>query len=54
MASERAGCVRLGRRLAKLPRFREGYFGETGLLGQYFDLVKIQLLASASVSKSPI
>jgi hypothetical protein len=39
---------------AKLPRFREGYFGTSGLPGQYFDLVKIQLLASASVSKSPI
>jgi hypothetical protein len=46
--------VLLGRRRAKLPRFREGYFGKSGLPGQYFDLVKIQLLASASVSKSPI
>jgi hypothetical protein len=29
----------------------EGYFGATGLLGQYFDLVKIQFLASASVAR---
>jgi hypothetical protein len=34
--------------------FVQDYFGATGLLGQYFDLVKIQFLASASVSKSPI
>jgi hypothetical protein len=46
--------IMLGRRRAKLPRFREGYFGTSGLPGQYFDLVKIELLASASVSKSPI
>jgi hypothetical protein len=30
------------------------HFGASGLLGQYFDLVKIQFFASASVSKSPI
>jgi hypothetical protein len=31
-----------------------GHFGTSGLSGQYFDLVKIQFFASASVSKSPI
>jgi hypothetical protein len=31
-----------------------GHFGASGLLGQYFDLVKIQFFASVSVSKSPI
>jgi hypothetical protein len=31
-----------------------GHFGASGLLGQYLDLVKIQFLASASVSKSPM
>ena len=31
-----------------------GHFGASGFLGQYFDLVEIQSLASASVSKSPI
>jgi hypothetical protein len=31
-----------------------GHFGASGSPGQYFDLVEIQSLASASVSKSPI
>jgi len=31
-----------------------GHFGVSGLPGQYLDLVKIQFLASASVSKSPM
>jgi hypothetical protein len=31
-----------------------GHFGASGLPGQYLDLVKIQFLASASVSKSPM
>jgi hypothetical protein len=45
--------VLLGRPHGEVPRFG-GHFGASGLLGQYFDLVKIQFLASASVSKSPI
>jgi hypothetical protein len=36
------------------PRAFGGHFGASGLLGQYLDLVKIQFLASASVSKSPM
>jgi hypothetical protein len=31
-----------------------GHFGASGLPGQYFDLVEIQSMASASVAKSPI
>jgi hypothetical protein len=37
-----------------VPRAFGGHFAVPGLLGQYFDLVKIQSLASASVAKSPI
>jgi hypothetical protein len=36
-----------------LGRFR-GHFGASGLPGQYFDLVEIQSMASASVAKSPM
>jgi hypothetical protein len=40
--------------LVGVPRAFGGYFGASGLLGQYLDLVKIQFLASASVAKSPM
>jgi hypothetical protein len=40
--------------LVGVPTAFGGHFGASGLLGQYFDLVRIQSLASASVSKSPI
>ena len=54
-ASAPSGNVdnRLGE-LVGVPRAFGGHFGASGLLGQYFDFVEIQTLASASVSKSPI
>ena len=35
------------------PSIAAGHFGVSGLPGQYFDLVKIQFLASSPVAKSP-
>jgi len=46
--------LRVKQRTRVVPRAFGGHFAVSDLLGQYFDLVKIQSLASASVAKSPI